>query len=181
LGVLTLKNREDLNLTSKVSLNKNSNSKLAVQEDSGDWVVPYVIEPSAGVERSFLAILNEAYTVEDLDGEKNRTVLKLKPHLSPVKAAIMPLKKNNSDLVDIAKKIKNNLQQLGLGRIILENSGNIGKGYRRHDEIGTPICITVDYETLDDETVTIRDRDTMLQSRHKISEISDYLINIIKY
>ena len=93
----------------------------------------------------------------------------------------MPLKKNNSDLVDIAKKIKNNLQQLGLGRIILENSGNIGKGYRRHDEIGTPICITVDYETLDDETVTIRDRDTMLQSRHKISEISDYLINIIKY
>ena len=144
-------------------------------------MVPYVIEPSAGVERSFLAILNEAYTVEDLDGEKNRTVLKLKPHLSPVKAAIMPLKKNNSDLVDIAKKIKNNLQQLGLGRIILENSGNIGKGYRRHDEIGTPICITVDYETLDDETVTIRDRDTMLQSRHKISEISDYLINIIKY
>ena len=175
------KKQEDLNLTSKVSLNKNSNSKLAVQEDSGDWVVPYVIEPSAGVERSFLAILNEAYTVEDLDGEKNRTVLKLKPHLSPVKAAIMPLKKNNSDLVDIAKKIKNNLQQLGLGRIILENSGNIGKGYRRHDEIGTPICITVDYETLDDETVTIRDRDTMLQSRHKISEISDYLINIIKY
>ena len=174
------KKQDDLNLTSKVDLNKNSNSKLAIQEESGNWVVPYVIEPSAGVERSFLAILNEAYTVEDLSEGKSRIVLKLKPHLSPVKAAIMPLKKNNSDLVNVAKKIKNNLQQLGLGRIILENSGNIGKGYRRHDEIGTPVCITIDFETLDDETVTIRDRDTMQQSRLKINEISDYLINIIK-
>ena len=100
--------------------------------------------------------------------------MSLKPHLSPIKAAVIPLKKNNEDLVNKAKELKNALQSLGLGRVLLENSGNIGKNYRRHDEIGTPICITVDFESLEDGTVTIRDRDTMEQSRLDIASVSDH-------
>jgi len=169
------KKQNELNIKSKVTVNKDSNSKLAVQDEHGDWVVPFVIEPSAGVERGFLAILNEAYTNEELDDGKTRIVLKLQPHLSPIKAAIIPLKKNNEELVNTAKKIKKDLQSIGLGRIFLENTGNIGKGYRRHDEIGTPVCITVDFESLDDNTVTIRDRDTMSQTRLNINELSEYL------
>ena len=169
------KKQNELNIKSNIMANKDSNSKLAVQDESGEWVVPFVIEPSAGVERGFLAILNEAYTNEELDEGKTRIVLKLQPHLSPIKAAVIPLKKNNEELVNTAKKIKEDLQKIGLGRIFLENTGNIGKGYRRHDEIGTPVCITVDFESLDDNTVTIRDRDTMDQSRLNINELSEYL------
>ncbi len=169
------KKQNELGIKSKVTSNKDSNSKLAIRGEDGEWVVPFVIEPSAGVERGFLAILNEAYTIEELDDGKTRTVLKLKPHLSPIKAAVIPLKKNNEELVNTAKKIKDDLQNIGLGRIFLENTGNIGKGYRRHDEIGTPVCITVDFDSLDDNTVTIRDRDTMSQSRLNINELSEYL------
>ena len=103
-----------------------------------------------------------------------RTVLKLKPHLSPIKAAVIPLKKNNEEIVAKAKAIKNELQNLGMGRVILENSGNIGKNYRRHDEIGTPICITVDFETLDDNSVTVRDRDSMTQERILVKDLNQF-------
>jgi glycyl-tRNA synthetase len=106
--------------------------------------------------------------------------LKLKPHLAPVKAAIIPLKKNNEEIVALSKSTKNLLQDLGLGRVMLENTGNIGKGYRRHDEIGTPICITVDFDSLEDNTVTIRDRDTMDQTRLKITDLPNFLINKIR-
>ena len=174
------KKQEELGIKSQVKNNRNSNSKLAVQNEHGDWYVPYVIEPSAGVERGFLAILNEAFVEEDLDDGKTRTVLKLKPHLAPVKAAIIPLKKNNEEIVALSKSTKNLLQDLGLGRVMLENTGNIGKGYRRHDEIGTPICITVDFDSLEDNTVTIRDRDTMDQTRLKISELPNFFINKIR-
>ena len=156
------KKQKDLNIKADVLENKNSNSKLAIQDDNGDWVVPFVIEPSAGVERGFLAILNEAYHVEQLEDDKTRVVLKLAPHLSPVKVAIIPLKKNNKEIVQLAEDVKNDLQKLGLGRIIFENTGNIGKSYRKHDEIGTPICITIDFESLEDKSVTIRDRDLSL-------------------
>ena len=174
------KKQEELGIKSQVKNNRNSNSKLAVQNEHGDWYVPYVIEPSAGVERGFLAILNEAFVEEDLDDGKTRTVLKLKPHLAPVKAAIIPLKKNNEEIVALSKSTKNLLQDLGLGRVMLENTGNIGKGYRRHDEIGTPICITVDFDSLEDNTVTIRDRDTMDQTRLKIDELPNFFINKIR-
>ena len=174
------KKQEELNISSDVNINKHSNSKMAIQNESGDWVVPYVIEPSAGVERGFLAILNEAFTNEKLDEGKNRIVLKLRPHLSPVKAAVIPLKKNNEDIVITAKKIKDSLQKMGLGRIILENTGNIGKSYRKHDEIGTPLCITVDFETLDDNSVTIRDRDSMQQKRLQIDELNQYVMELVK-
>ena len=173
------KQQDEININSSVKVNKNSNSKMAVQNESGDWFVPYVIEPSAGVERGFLAILNEAYSIEKLDDGKNRVVLNLKPHLAPVKAAVIPLKKNNKELVALAKDIKNNLQKLKLGRVILENTGNIGKSYRKHDEIGTPICITVDFDSLDDKTVTLRNRDTMKQERIHKDQLSKYLKNLV--
>ena len=174
------KKQEELNIKSQVKNNKNSNSKLAVQNEDGDWYVPYVIEPSAGVERGFLAILNEAYMEEDLDDGKKRTVLKLKPHLAPVKAAVIPLKKNNEEIVELSKSTKNLLQNLSLGRVVLENTGNIGKAYRRHDEIGTPICITIDFDSLEDNTVTIRDRDTMDQTRLKIKELPNFFADKIR-
>ena len=174
------KKQKELNIKANVLENKNSNSKLAIQDDNGDWVVPFVIEPSAGVERGFLAILNEAYRVEQLEDDKTRVVLKLAPHLSPVKVAIIPLKKNHKEIVQLAEDVKNDLQKLGLGRIIFENTGNIGKSYRKHDEIGTPICITIDFESLEDKSVTIRDRDSMEQSRMSIQEISSFIIKKLK-
>ena len=173
------KQQDEININSSVKVNKNSNSKMAVQNESGDWFVPYVIEPSAGVERGFLAILNEAYSIEKLDDGKDRVVLNLKPHLSPVKAAVIPLKKNNNELVTLAKNIKNSLQKLKLGRVIFENTGNIGKSYRKHDEIGTPVCITVDFDSLDDKTVTLRNRDTMKQERIHKDKLSEYLKNLV--
>ena len=129
---------------------------------------------SAGVDRGFLAVLNEAYNVEKLENGKERTVLSLKSHLSPIKAAVIPLKRNNQDLVNKAVELKKQLQSIGLGRVVLDNAGNIGKSYRRHDEVGTPMCITIDFETLDDNSVTVRDRDTMEQKRIKLDEISDF-------
>ena len=174
------KNQKDLDIHSNVSENNESNARLALQDvETKKWFVPYVIEPSAGVDRGVLAILNEAYNVEELEDNKTRTVLKLKPHLSPIKAAVIPLKKNNKELVEIASTIKQTLQSLRLGRVLLENSGNIGKSYRRHDEVGTPLCITVDFETLDDDSVTIRERDTMQQKRIAISDLSKYVEDLI--
>ena len=166
------KNQDELSLKSKVSENNESNAKLALKDENNNWMVPFVIEPSAGVDRAILAILNEAYHLEKIE-DKERVVLKLKPHLSPIKAAIIPLKKNDEKIVAKAKEIKNKLQSLGLGRVLFENSGNIGKNYRRHDEIGTPICITIDFETLEEETVTVRDRDTMSQKRVSITDLEE--------
>ena len=166
------KNQDELSLRAKVSENNESNAKLALKDENNNWMVPFVIEPSAGVDRAILAILNEAYHLEKID-DKERVVLKLKPHLSPIKAAIIPLKKNDEKIVAKAKEIKNKLQSLGLGRVLFENSGNIGKNYRRHDEIGTPICITIDFETLEEETVTVRDRDTMSQKRVSINDLEE--------
>ena len=169
------KNQEEFNISSKVIKNKKSTSKLAIQNlENKKWFIPYVIEPSAGVDRGVLAILNESYK---FDEKNSRIVLSLKPHLSPIKAAIIPLKRNNIELVKEAKNIKNNLQKIGLGRVMLENSGNIGKNYRRHDEIGTPLCITVDFETLENKTITIRDRDTMEQKRLSLDELNQYYEN----
>ena len=168
------KNQSEFNIKAKVMENKDSTTKLAVQDlDSKEWYIPFCIEPSAGVERGVFALLNEAYNEEEVEG-KTRVVLSLKPHLSPIKAAVIPLKRNNEDLVNYAKDLKNKLQVLGMGRVILENSGNIGKSYRRHDEVGTPICITVDFETLENQTVTVRDRDTMEQKRLGPDELINY-------
>ena len=173
------KNQDQLKIQAKVAKNSSSNSKLAIQEiNSKEWVVPFVIEPSAGVERAFLAILNEAYTVEELDDGKSRVLLSLKPHLAPIKAAVIPLKKNNTELVNLAVKLKNELQNLKLGRVVIENTGNIGKSYRKHDEIGTPMCITIDYDTLEKGTLTIRERDSMEQETLDMNNLKDYFLNL---
>ena len=175
------KNQSELSVKAKVIKNSSSKAKLAIQDrETSEWIVPYVIEPAAGVERGFLAVLNEAYEVQKLEDGKERTVLSLKPHLAPIKAAVIPLKKNNEDLVATAAGIKSKLQELGLGRVLLENSGNIGKSYRRHDEAGTPLCITLDFQTLEDQTVTIRNRDNMEQERVHAKELPAYLQELLK-
>ena len=120
--------------------------------------------------------MNEAYTIERLNDGKERTVMRFKPHLAPIKVAILPLKRNHEGIVTKAKALKKTLQKLGLGRILYEDTGNIGKGYRRHDEVGTPLCVTVDFQTIEeDETVTIRNRDTMAQERVHTSDLSAYV------
>ena len=170
------KGQKDLNLTSNVMENTRSNAKLAIQDlETKEWVVPYVIEPSAGVDRGFLALLNEAYRVEELENGKERTVLALKPHISPIKVAVIPLKRNDKDIVTKSIELKNRLQSSLTGRVLLENTGNIGKSYRKHDEIGTPACITVDFQTLEDETITVRDRDSMDQKRVNLEEVNAFL------
>ena len=162
-----------LGLTATVEPNKDSNARLAIQNpDTKEWQVPYVIEPSAGVDRGVLAVLNEAYRVEELDNGSSRTVLALPRHLAPIKVAVLPLKRNHDGIVVKAREIKQSLQKLGLGRILYEHTGNIGKGYRRHDEVGTPICVTVDFETIEgDGTVTVRDRDSMAQQRVAVTDL----------
>ena len=146
--------------------------------------MPFVIEPSAGVDRALLAVLSEAFTKEMLENGNERIVLKFKPHLAPIKVAVIPLARNKPELVELARQIKSDLQKLGLGRILLEDSGNIGKAYRRHDEVGTPYCVTVDFDTIGQNegenaalknTVTIRDRDTLQQQRVAISELASWL------
>ena len=104
-----------------------------------------------------------------------------KPHLAPIKAAILPLKKNNLEIVNKAKNLKASLQKLGLGKITYEDTGNIGKGYRRHDEIGTPFCFTVDFQTIEeDSSVTARNRDTMEQERVNIENLPTFLASKLK-
>lgn len=178
------KNQDELNIQAKVKKNTDSVSKLAIQNtEDKSWYIPYVIEPSAGVDRGLLALLCEAYTEEVLDNGNSRTVLKLAYHLSPIKAAIIPLAKNNSSIIALCEKITAELKSTIDGQVTLENTGNIGKAYRKHDEIGTPVCITIDFETIGAEdsatenhnTVTVRDRDTLKQKRVPINQLSNYL------
>ncbi|MEM7078266.1 MAG: glycine--tRNA ligase [Pseudomonadota bacterium] len=171
------KNQAEYNIQARVEPNTDSNAKLAIQDiASKAWQIPFVIEPSAGVDRGVLAVMNEAYNVETLKNGGERTVMSFKPHLAPIKAAVLPLKRNHEEIVATAKGIKQQLQRLGLGRIVYEDTGNLGKGYRRHDEVGTPLCITVDFQTIEeDQTVTIRDRDSMAQERVAIEGLGEVL------
>ena len=145
------KNQSEFQLEAHCHANPDSTTKLCIQDENGKWVIPFVIEPSMGVDRGVLAVLTEAYTEEDLGDGNSRVVLKLKKHL----------------------------MKLGIGRVALENTGNIGKAYRRHDEVGTPLCLTVDFETIEQqpESVTLRDRDTMEQIRVNTADLADYLRN----
>lgn len=134
---------------------------------------PYVIEPSAGVNRAMLAFMMDAYTEKTNDKGEKRVILKLHPTLAPIKAAILPLAKNKPELVALAKRIKRDLQPTL--RAVYDDTGGIGKLYARQDEIGTPFCVTVDHQSLEDEAVTVRDRDTWTQERIKIAELQGYL------
>ncbi len=145
---------------------------------TGEKYIPYVIEPSLGVERTVLAVLTDAYDEEVVNAEKNdvRTVLHLHPFLAPYKAAILPLQKN---LSETAEKLYAELAKSF--SVTYDVTGSIGKRYRRQDEIGTPYCITVDFQTLEDNTVTVRDRDSMEQIRLNIDELEGYLTKMTKF
>lgn len=174
------KSQKEFNLAASVMENTDSTSKLSYSDpQTGENFVPYVVETAMGVNRAMLAVMLNAYTEEDLGDGKSRTVLKLKPSLAPVKAAVIPLARNVSELISSAENLATELRKLGLGRIEMENSGNIGKNYRRHDEIGTPVCITIDHQSLEDRMATLRYRDTMNQERIKISDIPEKIKNII--
>ena len=132
--------------------------------------VPHVIEPSFGVERALMAVLSSAYR-EDEQNDSKRVYLALPEHLAPVKFAVSPLLKNKPELVEKAREIYASLSKKNPGRVMWDDNGNIGKRYRRQDEIGTPHCVVVDFQTLEDDTVTVRERDTTEQRRVKIEEL----------
>ena len=131
--------------------------------------VPHVIEPSFGVERALMAVLSSAYREDEQNGSK-RVYLALPEHLAPVKFAVSPLLKNKPELVEKAREIYASLSKKNPGRVMWDDNGNIGKRYRRQDEIGTPHCVVVDFQTLEDDTVTIRERDTTEQRRVKVED-----------
>jgi len=165
-----------LGLTAKTSANHHSTEKLTYfDQPNNRHIVPYVIEPSAGVDRGVLAALCEAYDEEKLENGETRVVLRLKPALAPIKVAVLPLKKNAPEIVALAKSIKKTLQATGEMRAVYDDSAGIGKLYRRQDEIGTPHCVTVDFQSLNDQTVTVRDRDTMQQVRIPVPELMSYV------
>jgi glycyl-tRNA synthetase len=134
---------------------------------------PYVIEPAAGVNRSVLAFLMDAYSERTTEKGETRVVLKLHPELAPIKVAILPLAKNKPEIVGMAKAIKRSMQPVV--RAVYDDTGGIGKLYARQDEIGTPFCVTVDHQSLEDEAVTVRDRDTWEQERVKVADLQQHL------
>ncbi len=164
-------NRSDFDLTSH---SKSSGKDLSYfDESSGERYTPYVIESSVGVGRLVLAVLSDAYSTDTLGGDE-RNVLRLKPSLSPYKAAVSPLLKNRPELVAFASKLYTELK-CGIGMVLWDDNGNIGKRYRRQDEIGTPFCVTIDFQSLDDGSVTIRNRDTTIQTRVAADKVLETL------
>lgn len=154
------------------------NHGLDYTDQEGNKFIPHVIEPSLGVERTVLAVLLSAYA-EERDGDspdgvasETRVVLKLPVKLAPFKIAVFPLLKNKPELVAAAEEIYHSLKRSW--NCDFDDSGNVGKRYRRHDEIGTPYCITIDFDTLENGDVTVRDRDTMTQERVKITDLQNY-------
>ena len=138
--------------------------------------VPYVIEPSVGADRLFLSVIADAYDEEELEGGDTRIVMHLHPALAPIKVAVLPLTKK------LSEKAEAIYASLSAGfNTEYDVSGKIGKRYRRQDEIGTPLCVTVDFDTLEDEAVTVRDRDTMKQERVKIEDLKDYIAKRVAF
>ena len=167
-------NRTDFDLKSHSEV---SGKKLEYfDQATGERYIPYVIEPSAGLTRSMMAFLVEAYTEDEAPNTKGgvdkRTVLKLDPRLAPVKAAVLPLSRS-AELSPIARDLAAKLRQHW--NVDFDDAGAVGRRYRRQDEIGTPYCVTVDFDTLEDHAVTVRDRDTMEQVRISLDEVEGYL------
>ena len=166
--------RTDFDLTQHQ--NHSGESMEYIDQITNERYVPYVVEPSLGADRVALAFLCEAYDEEEVGEGDTRIVLRLHPALAPVKAAILPLSKKLGDKADeVYQKLikKYNCEY--------DDAGSIGKRYRRQDEIGTPVCITIDFETLEDEAVTVRDRDTMEQKRIKIDELDGFMANLLEW
>jgi glycyl-tRNA synthetase len=167
-------NRGDFDLTQHA---KFSGEKLEyVDSASGDRYVPHVVEPAAGVERAMLSFMVDGYDTEEIEG-RQRTVLRLHPRLAPVKVAVLPLV-NKDGQPEKAREVYEELRELM--PVEYDTGGSIGKRYRRQDEIGTPWGVTVDHQTMDDDTVTLRDRDSLEQSRLGIGELADELTRRLK-
>lgn len=153
-----------------MNIQNNSGKKMEYRmKDGSKTFVPHVIEPSFGVERALMAVLTSAYTEDEVNGE-TRAYLKLPEHLAPVRYAVSPLVKNKPELVAKAREVYRQLKAK-YGNVMWDDNGNIGKRYRRQDEIGTPHCVVIDFQTLEDDTVTVRDRDTTEQKRVSASDI----------
>lgn len=167
-------NRTDYDLTQHQEASKQSMEYF--DDINNKRYIPFCIEPSVGVDRLLLAILSDAYEVETLEDGQTRDVLKLHPSLAPIKATVLPLSKKLSEK---AQEVYQDL--LASFNVEYDEAGNIGKRYRRQDAIGTKYCITIDFDTLEDEAVTVRDRDTMEQVRMPISEVEDYIAKSLKF
>ena len=160
-------------------VNPDSTEDLSYfDESTKQRFYPHVIEPAAGVNRTVLAVLMDAYSEKTNDKGETRVILKLSPQLAPIKAAILPLAKNKPEIVGMAKAIKRSLQPVL--RAVYDDTGGIGKLYARQDEIGTPFCVTVDHQSLEDEAVTVRDRDTWEQERVKVADLAEHLLKRLK-
>jgi glycyl-tRNA synthetase len=160
-------------------LNPDSTEDLSYfDEASKQRFYPHVIEPAAGVNRTVLALLMDAYSEKTNDKGETRVILKLHPLMAPIKVAVLPLAKNKPEIVRLAKAIKHSLQPHM--RAVYDDTGGIGKLYARQDEIGTPFCVTVDHQSLEDEAVTVRDRDTWEQERVKVSELQEHLLKRLR-
>ncbi len=166
-------NRADFDLTQH---SKFSGQKLSYFDpQTNEHITPYVIEPSAGADRATLAFLVDAYHEEEVKPGDMRTVLKFHPDLAPIKVAVLPLAKNKPLIVEAAQKIRADLSKKTVA--VYDDTAGIGKLYRRQDEIGTPFCITVDFDTIEkDQCVTVRDRDTMQQERVSLDQVRTYIL-----
>ena len=149
-----------------------------LDQNTNEKFIPHVLEPTFGLGRHILAVLVKAYTEDELGGEK-RVFLKFPDYLAPIKVAIFPLLKNKPELVEKARGIYKDLKQV-VPQVAFDDNGNIGKRYRRQDEIGTPYCVTIDFDTLADDTITIRNRNDGKQERIKISELSSFIAARLK-
>ncbi len=153
---------------------EKSGKKLEYRpKDGGAPFIPHVVEPTFGLDRHVMAVMSDAYNEQEVDGEK-RVFLKFPAHLAPVKIAVSPLLKNKPELVEKAREVYGKLKK-EFGAVMWDDNGNIGKRYRRQDEIGTPYCVTIDFDTLEDNTVTVRDRDSMEQKRVDIDSLTQTL------
>lgn len=168
--------RTDYDLTQH---SKFSGEDLSYRDPkTNEKYMPHVVETSVGVDRTFLAVITDAYTEEKLEDGSERIVLKFPKKLAPIKVAIFPLLKNKPELVEKAREVYNSLKSDFMCEF--DDNGNIGKRYRRQDEIGTPYCVTVDFETLENGEVTVRDRDTMKQEKVKVEELRGFLLENLR-
>ena len=176
-------NRTDYDL--KAHTEASGDSLSYFDNDSGQRIVPYVIEPSAGVDRAVMTFLVDAYTEEEAPtasgGTRQRVVLKLHPAISPVKVSVLPLSRNDR-LVPFARQVYDQVRGSGLvkGFVQYDDAQSIGRRYRRQDEIGTPLCVTVDFDSLDDRAVTVRQRDSMAQERVPIEALPAALASMLE-
>jgi glycyl-tRNA synthetase len=169
--------RTDFDL--KAHTDKSAVDLSYFDEETKARFTPHCIEPSFGLDRTVLAVLADAYREDEMNGEK-RVYLALAPRVAPVKVAVFPLLKNKPALVEKAREVFISLKK-EFGAVMFDDNGNIGKRYRRQDEIGTPFCVTIDFDTIEkDDTVTLRDRDTGKQERVKIGELTEKLEKILK-